>query len=58
LDDDELVRLKNGLHISRKSRFLLVGITMSSSSFSNSIRVRGDQERGGVAAVHVCAFRE
>ena len=28
---------KNGLHISRKSRFLMVGITMSSSSFSNGV---------------------
>lgn len=28
---------KKGLHISRKSRFLIVGMTMSSSSFSRGV---------------------
>lgn len=28
---------KNGLHISRKSRFLMVGMTMSSSSFNSGV---------------------
>lgn len=37
LNDDEVVRWKNALHISRESRFLMVGITISSSSLRSGM---------------------
>jgi hypothetical protein len=33
---------KNGLHISKKSKFLMVGITMSSSSFNKGTTFAAD----------------